>query len=135
VACLERIICEKRYRYFLEAWSSIDLAEAPVQGQSYQQRIYAEKRRIEELDQQRCVSFEDIAKLPWVGEYYNALENSTADDDELYFGDYSDGYADRTLTRDSPGDAGDDPPSGGDPSVQDQAAIYPAPIDTEPLRT
>lgn len=78
VACLERTLCEKRCRYFLQLWAETDCDAAPDLCQYYQQQIYAEKKRIEELDQQRYVSFEDIAQLPWVGDFYSSLEAGEA---------------------------------------------------------
>jgi DNA primase len=78
VACLERTMCEKRCRHFLRLWSEADCATTPDLCQYYQQQIYAEKKRIEELDHQRCTSFEDLAQIPWVGEFYTALRQESS---------------------------------------------------------
>ena len=68
VACLEKNMCEKRYRHFLKRWSETDLNVDPEQMAQYQKLIYAEKKRIAELEQERHVGFEDLASLPWVSE-------------------------------------------------------------------
>ncbi|NET32332.1 MAG: DNA primase [Cyanothece sp. SIO1E1] len=72
-ACIERVICEKRCRHFLNLWEKTDCATTAELGQYYQQQIYAEKQRIRELDQQRQVTFNDLAQVPWVGEFYESL--------------------------------------------------------------
>jgi DNA primase len=66
--CLERVMCEKRYRHFIDLWQQIDITAAPELAMYYQKQIYAEKKRIEELDRQRCTTFADLAQMPWVGE-------------------------------------------------------------------
>ncbi|MBD2068731.1 DNA primase [Leptolyngbya sp. FACHB-671] len=77
-ACMERVICEKRCRHFLSLWEKTDCAVASELSQYYQQQIYAEKQRIEELDQQeRQTTFADLAQVPWVGEFYQSLESAT----------------------------------------------------------
>jgi DNA primase len=74
-ACMERVMCEKRCRHFLSLWEKTDCAVAGELSQYYQQQIYAEKQRIEELDQQeRQTTFADLAQVPWVGEFYQSLE-------------------------------------------------------------
>jgi DNA primase len=76
-ACMERVMCEKRCRHFLNLWEKMDTAASPELAQYYWQQICAEKQRIAELDQQqRQITFADLAQVPWVGEYYNALETS-----------------------------------------------------------
>jgi len=76
-ACMERVMCEKRCRHFLSLWEKMDSTASPELAQYYQQQIYAEKQRIAELDQQqRQTTFADLAQIPWVGEYYEALETS-----------------------------------------------------------
>jgi DNA primase len=72
--CLERVMCEKRYQHFRKLWAETDITVAPDLCRHYQQQIYAEKQRIKELDEHRSVSFEDLAQIPWVGDFYNALE-------------------------------------------------------------
>lgn len=66
--CLERVMCEKRCRHFSELWQQTDLAAAPELAMYYQKQLYAEKKRIEELDNQRCITFAELAQTPWVGE-------------------------------------------------------------------
>lgn len=74
-ACMEKLICEKRYRHFLTLWAESDCTASPEQHTYYQKQIYAEKRRIEELEKERQVTFEDLAKLPWVGEFYSLVDS------------------------------------------------------------
>ncbi|MEO0455101.1 MAG: DNA primase [Cyanobacteria bacterium P01_A01_bin.114] len=74
IACLEKTMCEKRYRYFLTLWTDTDLSEAPEQQAYYQKQIYAEKKRIAELEKERHVDFEDLIGLPWIGEFYGELD-------------------------------------------------------------
>jgi DNA primase len=77
IASMERVMCEKRRRHFLELWQQTDYTNAPELCQYYQQQIYAENQRITELDQQqRQVTFDDLAQIPWVGEFYDAIETS-----------------------------------------------------------
>ncbi|MFQ4139291.1 DNA primase [Nodosilinea sp. PGN35] len=73
-ACMEKNLCEKRYRHFLALWEKTDCTAAPEQFAEYQRQIYAEKRRIEALEKDRQVSFEDLATMPWVGEQYDSLD-------------------------------------------------------------
>jgi DNA primase len=67
-ACMERVLCEKRCRHFQDLWEKVDPTENTDLGQLYQQRIYAEKVRIAELDRLRQVTYTDLAQTPWVGE-------------------------------------------------------------------
>jgi DNA primase len=73
-ACMEKNLCEKRYRHFLALWEKTDCASDPDQLAYFQTQIYAEKRRIEALEKDRQVSFEDLATMPWVGEQYDSLD-------------------------------------------------------------
>ena len=73
-ACMEKNLCEKRYRHFLALWEKTDHTTNSEQLAYYQSQIYAEKRRIEALDKERQVTFEDLAALPWVGEQYDSLD-------------------------------------------------------------
>ncbi len=73
-ACIEKAHCEKRYRHFLQLWSDADDTVTPEQQTHYQNQVYAEKRRIAELEQERQTTFEDLVKLPWVGDDYQTLE-------------------------------------------------------------
>ncbi|MEM6254746.1 MAG: DNA primase [Cyanobacteria bacterium P01_D01_bin.156] len=74
IACMEKVICEKRYRYLLKLWQETDLATHPDECAYYQQQAYAEKKRIAELEKERQVAFEDLAGLPWIGEFYDQLD-------------------------------------------------------------
>ncbi|MGB3788954.1 MAG: DNA primase [Phormidesmis sp.] len=69
IACLERNMCEKRYRRLLELWQAGDFSETPEIHAGYQKQIVAEKSRINELDKaERSVDFADLAGVPWVGQ-------------------------------------------------------------------
>ncbi len=63
-AGIERVMCEKRYRHFLDLWEKTDLGTTPDLGQFYQQKAYVEKQRIAELDRLRQVSFVDLVQSP-----------------------------------------------------------------------
>ncbi|MCU0548967.1 MAG: DNA primase [Leptolyngbya sp. Prado105] len=63
-AGIERVMCEKRYRHFLDLWQKTDLNTTPDLGQFYQQKAYVEKQRITELDRLRQVSFIDLVQAP-----------------------------------------------------------------------
>ncbi|MFM7425646.1 MAG: DNA primase [Elainella sp.] len=74
IASLERVMCEKRRRHFLDLWKQTDCHALPELALYYQQQMYAENQRIEELDrEQRQITFEDLAQIPWVGEFRDAL--------------------------------------------------------------
>ena len=66
IACLEKNMCEKRYRLLLNLWSDSDFAATPEQHGQYQKKIIAEKHRIAELERERSVDFADLASVPWV---------------------------------------------------------------------
>ena len=66
IACLEKNMCEKRYRLLLNLWSDSDFAATPDQHSQYQKKIIAEKHRIAELERERSVDFADLASVPWV---------------------------------------------------------------------
>jgi DNA primase len=68
MAAMERVMCEKRRRHFLDLWKKTDFITNLELGQYYQQKIYAEDQRIQELDRQRQVQFSDLVQVPWVGE-------------------------------------------------------------------
>lgn len=74
IACLEKNLCEKRYRHFLNLWAQTEIADQPDQHAYYQRQIYAEKRRIADLEKERSVDFKDLAEVPWVGEFYATLK-------------------------------------------------------------
>ncbi|BAY08882.1 DNA primase [Calothrix sp. NIES-2098] len=60
IACMERVLREKRYRHFLELWQETDPEAEPEQWQSYYQAFYNEKLRLQELDRQRQFSITDL---------------------------------------------------------------------------
>jgi len=67
IACLERNMCEKRYRLLLDLWQSGDFSKTPDKHAEYQRKIVLEKSRINELDrEERSVNFADLASVPWV---------------------------------------------------------------------
>ncbi len=59
-ACMERVLCEKRYRHFLELWQQTDPTTEPEQAQFYYQSLYTEQRRLQKLDRQRQFSLTDL---------------------------------------------------------------------------
>ncbi len=68
LAAMERVMCEKRRRHFLDLWKTTDFVANPDLGQYYQQKVYAEDGRIKQLDHQRQVQYNDLLEVPWVGE-------------------------------------------------------------------
>ena len=74
-ACMEKNLCEKRYRHFLNLWSQADYKTSADQMAYFQTQIYAEKRRIEELEKDRQATFEDLVHIPWVGEFYETIDS------------------------------------------------------------
>ncbi len=66
-ACIERVICEKRYRHFMEMWRQTDCAANPELGGYYWEQSRAQKLRIQELDRQRFTSIFDLLQSAWVG--------------------------------------------------------------------
>jgi len=65
IACLEKNMCEKRYRLLLNLWSDTDFSASPERHTEYQRKIVAEKHRIAELEKERSVDFADLASVPW----------------------------------------------------------------------
>ncbi len=59
-ACMERVLCEKRYRHFLDLWQQTDSATEPELAQFYYQSLYTEQRRLQKLDRQRQFSLTDL---------------------------------------------------------------------------
>ena len=53
---MERVLREKRCRYFRELWQQTSLETEPEKYQSYCQAFIAENKRLKELDKQRCFS-------------------------------------------------------------------------------
>ena len=74
-ACMEKNLCEKRYRHFLNLWSQADCNTSSEQMAYFQSQIYAEKRRIEALEKDRQATFEDLVHIPWVGEFYETIDS------------------------------------------------------------
>ncbi|MBW4682694.1 MAG: DNA primase [Microcoleus vaginatus WJT46-NPBG5] len=68
-ASIERVMCEKRYRLFLDLWRNTDSKTNPDLFESYLQQLYAEQARIQELDRQRHTTFSDLVQLPWIGNF------------------------------------------------------------------
>lgn len=59
-ACMERVLCEKRYRYFLQLWQQTDPATEPEQFKLYYESFCQERQRLLELDKQRQFSLTDL---------------------------------------------------------------------------
>ena len=59
-ACIERVMCEKRYRHFLDLWQQTDPDTEPERSQFYYQSLYTEQRRLQKLDRQRQFSLTDL---------------------------------------------------------------------------
>lgn len=59
-ACMERVLIEKRYRYFLELWEKTDAETEPEKWEYYYKSFYNEKIRLQELDRQRQFSITDL---------------------------------------------------------------------------
>ena len=66
IACLEKNMCEKRYRLLLNLWSDTDFSQSPEKHAQYQKQIVAEKHRIAELEKERSIDFADLASVPWL---------------------------------------------------------------------
>jgi DNA primase len=64
IASMEKVMCEKRYRHFLDLWKSTSIVETPELSQHYQQKAYIEQQRLQELDRQRQVNFIDLVQVP-----------------------------------------------------------------------
>ncbi|MBD2252950.1 DNA primase [Nostoc parmelioides] len=60
IACMERVLTEKRYRHFLELWQETDPETEPEKWQSYYQAFYTEKIKLQELDRQRQFSLTEL---------------------------------------------------------------------------
>jgi DNA primase len=60
IACMERVMREKRSRHFQELWEKTDPQTEPEQDKYYSQALYAEKRRLQELDRQRQFPITDL---------------------------------------------------------------------------
>ncbi|MBD2436542.1 DNA primase [Nostoc sp. FACHB-110] len=60
IACMERVLREKRYRHFLELWQATDADAEPERERSYYEAFYAEKIKLQELDRLRQFSLTDL---------------------------------------------------------------------------
>ncbi|MBO3461088.1 DNA primase [Aetokthonos hydrillicola Thurmond2011] len=60
IACMERVLIEKRYRHFLELWEQTDPETEPERYRSYYDAFYKEKMRLQELDRQRNFTISDF---------------------------------------------------------------------------
>ncbi|MGH1393832.1 MAG: DNA primase [Trichormus sp.] len=60
IACMERVLRQKRYRHFLELWEATDPDTEPEKWQFYYQAFYAEKLKLQELDRQRQFSITEL---------------------------------------------------------------------------
>lgn len=63
IACIERVMCQKRSRHALQMWQQTDLTKDPERARYYQEQFYEEKERIKELDRQRLVSLPDLLQM------------------------------------------------------------------------
>lgn len=63
IASMERVMCEKRYRHFHKLWKETDCLTHQELCRFYQQQIELEYRRMEELDQQRYITWSDLAEI------------------------------------------------------------------------
>ena len=59
-ACMERVLCEKRYRHFLDLWQQTDSATEPELAQFYYQSLYTEQRQLQIIDRQRQFALTDL---------------------------------------------------------------------------
>ncbi len=60
-ASMERVMCEKRYRHFLELWQQTDGTTEQERSQFYYQSFCKEQRRLQKLDRQRQFSLLDLS--------------------------------------------------------------------------
>jgi len=58
--CMERVIREKAYRYFMEQWEKIDPQTEPEKDKYYAEAIYIEKIHLQDLEKQRQFSINDL---------------------------------------------------------------------------
>lgn len=60
IACMERVLCEKRCRYFLQLWEQTDPDLEPEQYQLYYESYHQEQQRLQELERLRQFSLTDL---------------------------------------------------------------------------
>ncbi|MBW4563751.1 MAG: DNA primase [Mojavia pulchra JT2-VF2] len=65
LACMERVMREKRYRHFWELWEQTDEKTEPERYEYYGKAFEAEKRRCLELNEQRNFSIEELLKFSY----------------------------------------------------------------------
>lgn len=65
IAAMEKNICEKRRRHFLDLLKSVDWAADPDSARSYQQKIQVEDERLRQLEAERQVDFADLVSVPF----------------------------------------------------------------------
>ena len=59
-ATMERVLCEKQYRHFLQLWQETDETADPERSQFYYESLSIQKRRLEKLDRQRQFTLTDL---------------------------------------------------------------------------
>ncbi|NEP57998.1 MAG: DNA primase [Symploca sp. SIO2G7] len=59
-ACLEKVVCEKHRRYYLQQWQKLNPATDYQRMQYYWQELDAVKRRIQELEQTRLSRISEV---------------------------------------------------------------------------
>jgi DNA primase len=64
-ASIERVMCEKCYRQFLKLWGETNLKTEEEQAHFYQEQAFIYQKRMEELDRQRNVTYDELVHLPW----------------------------------------------------------------------
>ncbi len=69
IACIERVMCQKRARYYLQLWQQTDSASERQTSEHYQQQYYVERSRIQDLDRQRYTSLDDLVQVSWADEF------------------------------------------------------------------
>lgn len=67
-ACMERTMCEHRYRYARERWQQTDPQLDPQGWQFYGDQVSQAKQRILEIDKGRQVTLVDLIQQPWESE-------------------------------------------------------------------
>jgi DNA primase len=60
VACMEKVLCEKRMLYFNDLWKKTDPEVEPEKYKTYYAALYREKMRLQELQNQRLFSIIDL---------------------------------------------------------------------------
>jgi DNA primase len=63
-ATLEKIGCEKRARHFKDLWEKTDITTNAELSAHYHKQMQSEKKRIQALDRQRQIQFDDLTETP-----------------------------------------------------------------------